>query len=130
MERTTPETYLGYLRLERPGGVALDRVHRYRFPASLLPDEVAFGGRWRVEAQRALAQAGARLRLRFRARHVYLVLGGAGRVAARVDGRLRHVVRVGGTPRLYTLLDFPALHAGLLELRFTPGISAYAFTFG
>jgi hypothetical protein len=37
---------------------------------------------------------------------------------------------VRGEPRLYTLARFPKLRAGLLELRFSPGIKAYAFTFG
>jgi hypothetical protein len=32
--------------------------------------------------------------------------------------------------RLYTLVDSPQTLDSLLELRFTPGISAYAFTFG
>jgi hypothetical protein len=32
--------------------------------------------------------------------------------------------------RLYTLFDAPRELDALLELRFTPGISAYAFTFG
>jgi hypothetical protein len=39
-------------------------------------------------------------------------------------------VAVGGEPRLYNLLRLPELTEGLLELRFEPGLSAYAFTFG
>jgi thioredoxin family protein len=38
-------------------------------------------------------------------------------------------VRVDGD-RLYTLARFPKSGEHLLELRFTPGLSAYAFTFG
>jgi hypothetical protein len=37
---------------------------------------------------------------------------------------------VSGLSRLYTLLHYPRLAEGTLELRFTPGIAAYAFTFG
>jgi len=37
---------------------------------------------------------------------------------------------VSGEPRLYTLASFPKEEAGLLELQFSPGIAAYAFTFG
>jgi hypothetical protein len=37
---------------------------------------------------------------------------------------------VSGEPRLYTLLELPRLTEGVLELRFAPGLSAYAFTFG
>ena len=38
-------------------------------------------------------------------------------------------VRVTGD-RLYTLLSGARLREGLLELRFSPGVQAYAFTFG
>jgi hypothetical protein len=47
-----------------------------------------------------------------------------------VDGRRLRTVVVSGTPRLYTLAQFPQLTHGLLELRFSPGLAAYAFTFG
>jgi hypothetical protein len=38
-------------------------------------------------------------------------------------------VHVDGS-RLYTLLRMPSLRNGLLELRFSPGVRGYAFTFG
>ena len=72
----------------------------------------------------------ARLRLRFSANHVYLVLGGKGDVRVRVAGRPTRTVRVDGY-RLYTLRESAKRAEGaLLELRFTPGLQAYAFTFG
>ena len=43
---------------------------------------------------------------------------------------LFRTVRVGGLSRLYTLLSYPNLREGELELRFSPGVSGYAFTFG
>jgi hypothetical protein len=43
-------------------------------------------------------------------------------------GRLQ-TVRVDGD-RLYTLVTQNAARSGLLELGFTPGLAAYAFTFG
>ena len=48
----------------------------------------------------------------------------------REDGKRQRSIQVGGLSRLYTLLRLPSFRSGLLELRFTPGISAYAFTFG
>ena len=45
-------------------------------------------------------------------------------------GRPRHVLRVSGPPRLYTIDRFGQYERGLLELRFSPGVAAYAFTFG
>jgi len=47
-----------------------------------------------------------------------------------VNGRPVGTVSVSGLSRLYTLLRYPKERDGLLELRFTPGVSAYAFTFG
>jgi hypothetical protein len=35
-----------------------------------------------------------------------------------------------GLPRLYAVLSYPTLASGLLELRFSPGLEGYAFTFG
>ena len=129
---TTPESYLGWERLERYVGSPPipDRTIRYRFPKAIPPDSLAYSGFWDVERQRIVAGPAARLRLSFVAQHVYLVLSGHGSLDVRVDGRHVKTIRVAGLSRLYTLLNYRTDQAGLLELRFTPGISAYAFTFG
>jgi cytochrome c biogenesis protein CcdA/thiol-disulfide isomerase/thioredoxin len=132
-EITTPESYLGYARLERlaNAGVKLDAESTYAFPSTRLPqDALAYAGRWKVEPSRIVAGKDARLRLRFQAKRIFLVLAGSGRVAASVDGRPLSDVLVSGTPRLYTIARFPELTRGLLELRFAPGLEGYAFTFG
>ena len=46
------------------------------------------------------------------------------------SARPRYCKSVNGLSRLYTLLQYRGLAEGALELRFTPGIAAYAFTFG
>jgi cytochrome c biogenesis protein CcdA/thiol-disulfide isomerase/thioredoxin len=128
----TPESYLGYQRLERfaQKTITPDRFATYDLPASdLHPNELAYGGRWKVEAERIVAGPGAQLRLRFQARSVHLVLGGRGSVAVIVDGKPVGVVRVRGS-RLYTLAKLPTDQSRLLELHFSPGVEAYAFTFG
>jgi hypothetical protein len=129
---TTPESYLGWERLQRYVGSPIkpDRMLQYRFPKAIPPDSLAYSGFWDVGAQRISSGPGARLRLSFVAQHVYLVLSGQGRLEVRVNGRHVRTIRVGGLSRLYTLLDYKTERAGLLELRFTPDISAYAFTFG
>jgi cytochrome c biogenesis protein CcdA/thiol-disulfide isomerase/thioredoxin len=129
----TPETYLGYVRLDpnryRGTEVQSRRPAAYRFARTIPRDALSYSGRWTVGDQRAVAVSGARLRLRFHAHDVYLVLGGSGRVRVLVDGRLTRVVRVDGD-RLYTLVASDTLRDGLLELRFDRGVNAYAFTFG
>ncbi len=129
--RVTPETYLGFERFSSVHRVSLahDEERAYALPAQLNDNEVAFGGRWTAEAERAVAGQGAVLRLDYRARDVHLVLTGRGVVEVLVDGKPEHTVRVEGD-RLYTLAERPAIGDHMLELRFTPGVAAYAFTFG
>jgi cytochrome c biogenesis protein CcdA/thiol-disulfide isomerase/thioredoxin len=130
-ELVTPESYLGYQRLDRYAGLPVqeDKAVRYAFPKLLAQNELAYAGGWTVGPQRIVAGSDAGLRLHFRAQHVYLVLGGHGRVEKLVDGRPVGMIAVDGD-RLYTVLSFPKAVDAVLELRFSPGLSAYAFTFG
>jgi cytochrome c biogenesis protein CcdA/thiol-disulfide isomerase/thioredoxin len=130
-ELTTPESYLGYSRLDRYSGTPIVRnaPHVYTFPRSLEQDHLAYAGSWTVEAERVVAGAAARLRLHFQARHVYIVLGGHGEVKATVDGHHAATIDVNGD-RLYTVVSSKRLRSALLELAFTPGVNAYSFTFG
>jgi cytochrome c biogenesis protein CcdA/thiol-disulfide isomerase/thioredoxin len=131
----TPETYLGYERLDRFVGSELvpDREAEYTIPDYVPLHGVAYGGRWTVEDERIVAGEGARLRLPFHAHDVFLVLGtsgGPGRVEISVDGE-----RVGSVPvtvhDLYTLARIPGEKRDhVLDLRFSAGTEAYAFTFG
>jgi cytochrome c biogenesis protein CcdA/thiol-disulfide isomerase/thioredoxin len=127
----TPETYLGYARIARYVGSRLvdDRPAGYRFARSLPADELSYAGRWTVEADRIVAGRGARLRLHFHARDVYVVLGGHGAVRAFVDGRPLRTLTV-DADRLYTVRAADRMADGTLELRFSPGVSGYSFTFG
>ena len=128
----TPETYLGYQRLARFAQTTIqpNQFADYGFPErELKQSELAYDGRWRVNPEEIVAGLGARLRLAFTARKVFLVLGGQGKVQVYLDGKRQKVVHVDGS-RLYTLLSLQELQEGLLELRFDPGVRGYAFTFG
>ena len=130
---TTPESYLGYARLDRYAGgpVIFDKEALYSFPKrAVAQDELGYSGRWTLTPEHARAGADARLKLQFQANDIFLVLAGEGRVQVLVDGRPVKSVAVSGLPRLYTLARFPKLKQGLLELRFSPGVEGYAFTFG
>jgi hypothetical protein len=128
---TTPESYLGFSRLARNGGMIVQegQMTPYRLPTSIRENELAFGGPWRIEQERAVAGPDARLRLHFYAQNVFLVLSGNGRVRVSVNGSYVQTVRVNAN-RLYTLARLPQLTEGVLDLAFTRGVSAYAFTFG
>jgi cytochrome c biogenesis protein CcdA/thiol-disulfide isomerase/thioredoxin len=144
-ELRTPETYLGYERAQgwvegpSPGASTYDSPD----PEDLDPNQFAFGGEWRVDAESATALADATISLRFQARRVFLVLGSRGRaltVDVELDGepiedRFAGEDVSGGEARvsrqrLYRLVDLPEAGDHSLTLTFEPGISGYAFTFG
>jgi cytochrome c biogenesis protein CcdA/thiol-disulfide isomerase/thioredoxin len=134
-EALTPETYLGTDRLSSLVGspVVEGREATYTIPKVVPQSSVAYGGRWLVEDERIVAGEGARLRLAYHARDVYLVLGNSesdGSVGVAVDGKHVKTVTVNGD-RLYTLVALPGPAADhTLDLSFSSGIEAYAFTFG
>jgi cytochrome c biogenesis protein CcdA/thiol-disulfide isomerase/thioredoxin len=130
-ELRTPESYLGYARIGAYSGSPLkaDEPAGYMLPAGLGQDEYAYAGTWTVESERILAGRNARLRFHFQARSVHLVLGGRGLVRVTLNGHAYRTVHV-TADRLYTLVTQKRARDGLLELTFTPGLSAYAFTFG
>ena len=127
----TAETYLGWARLGNFIGdtVAQDEAKTYRLSKYLPRDHFTYGGEWTIEKERSVAGSDALLRLHFHARDVHLVLAGPGTVKAFVDGKAAGTTRV-VEPQLYTLLRLPKIGDGVLELRFSRGVSAYAFTFG
>jgi cytochrome c biogenesis protein CcdA/thiol-disulfide isomerase/thioredoxin len=129
----TPESYLGYERLEttRYVGSAIrrNRPALYTAPLSIPRDSFAYTGSWQVGSQRIVAGKDAGLILHFHAKDVFLVLGGHGRVGVSIAGRPARNVDI-NTYRLYTLRSSNGIDDGLMQLSFTPGVQAYAFTFG
>jgi cytochrome c biogenesis protein CcdA/thiol-disulfide isomerase/thioredoxin len=126
----TPESYLGYARLTNYVGAnpVPNTFTNYTFPSSLPANTLAYDGSWRVGAQAITAGQDARLRLQFEASNVYIVMGGHGTVRSFVDGKPGRTIHV-YAERLYTVRSGKPTDA-LLELRFSPGVQAYSFTFG
>ena len=147
----SPETYIGYNRAQHfasPGGFDEDNERLYGAPARLALNQWALTGQWKDEGQVAVALAAANgIVYRFHARDLHLVLGpssdgapirfrvtldgkppgenhgmdtdaaGFGTVAER---RLYQLIRQQGSPR-----------TGVFRIEFlTPGVRAFAFTFG
>ena len=125
----TPETYLGAARAMNWDPPVQRGTHEYPDISRLSRDHFALGGRWRVDEESATAVSNATLRAHVRGKSVYLVLGTAGRVDVTVDGRQERTVTVDGQ-RLYELMRRPRSGEHDLRLRFEPGVSGYAFTFG
>jgi cytochrome c biogenesis protein CcdA/thiol-disulfide isomerase/thioredoxin len=130
-EQSTPESYLGTERLARYVGSTIrpNVPTEYTFASALPQNDLTYAGNWTVGSQRIVAGLGARLRLHFLARYVYIVLGGKGTVRALIDGKPARTIHV-TSDRLYTVVSGAAPREDVLELQFSPGVNAYAFTFG
>jgi cytochrome c biogenesis protein CcdA/thiol-disulfide isomerase/thioredoxin len=145
-QQATPETYLGTARADGWIDEPRNGTHDYGVApsGSLALNEFAFSGTWKIAAQPATAVANAAIDVEFEAKNVYLVLSSSGGtprpvhvlldgrpISARAAGSDVHggVVTVRGQ-RLYTLVSLPRDERHRLGLRFAPGVSGYAFTFG
>jgi len=131
MPNTTPETYLGSERASAYGNVdlAVGSTQTYRAPAAIPKDGVALSGEWTIGPESIVAGEAASLRLRFSANTVFLVLGGDGTIDVTVDGSKARTIDIHGSPTLYTL-DKATRRDALLSMTVSPGVAAYAFTFG
>jgi thiol-disulfide isomerase/thioredoxin len=142
----TPETYLGTKAAYGWSQGPFAGRHDYGAPPRRSPaaNVFAFSGVWTVAPQAATADAHAGIDANVQAKHVYLVLGSAGGVPRRVTVSLDGhpipaadagsdvhdgVVTVRGQ-RLYSLVSLPSDQEHELTLRFAPGVSGYAFSFG
>ncbi len=145
-QEATPETYLGTARGQGWVTGPVAGVHNYGagHPGPLEVNDFAFSGTWHTAAQPVTAVASAGIDVEFQAKNVYLVLSSAGNVPRQVQVLLdghpipaadagadvhNGVVTVKGE-RLYTLVSLPRNGRHRLSLRFAPGVTGYAFTFG
>jgi cytochrome c biogenesis protein CcdA/thiol-disulfide isomerase/thioredoxin len=130
---TSPETYLGAARTDTPTGIR-------KFSDGPAADAASLTGVWKRTRDGSTAVRDATLDYVFRAEKVFLVLSGPGSVRVELDGKPiparfagedvkggRVAVR---KQRLYRLVDLPDVDRHRLTLRFDPGVSGYAFTFG
>lgn len=127
----TLETYLGSERASAYGDQDLveGEPHVYAGDKTIDPNVVALDGQWTVMPEYIRAGKDAQLRLRYAADKVFLVLGGQGTVEVTQAGTPARKVTVHGAPSLYTLAEGSQQDA-VLTLRMSPGVQAYAFTFG
>jgi len=131
----TPETYVGWQRVEHYLGdpFAQNVEQTYTLANELTESAWSLGGDWTVEDERSVAGEDAVLTQNFLAEAAHLVLGppagGAGTVDVLINGELLMAVEVDSF-RLYTLASELDYMEHDLELRFSPGVEAYAFTYG
>jgi len=146
--RQTPETYLGYWRLanfKNQNELVRDEGNSYQLVDNLKKDDWTIGGDWRMEYQNLDSTSdNARLKLKFSAKNVFLVMGSQDTREVKVmlngqelgasdrgsDVNDSNIVKV-KEHRLYKLIESDQfIEDGILELIFPDGVELYAFTFG
>ena len=127
----TPETYLGAERASTfDGSPQLPLgTHTFTSPKSVPLDEFGLGGTWTVRPQEITSGKNAEISLNFIADHVYLDVGGTGTITVTAGGKTT-TYKVSGAPDIYTVVSQPSLVHGLLNIKLSPGLQAYSFTFG
>lgn len=144
------ETYVGYGRAQHfasSGGFVHDKNQAYDLPSQLALNDWGLAGNWKVENEVAISNSpNARIRFRFHARDLHLVLGDA------TGKGLKYRVSIDGAApgenhgmdtdaqgngiirdhRLYQLIrQKGAVQDHVFEIEFLgPGAQAFAFTFG
>ncbi|OMC38866.1 thiol:disulfide interchange protein [Mycobacterium sp. GA-1841] len=128
----TPETYLSVGKdINYAGGGTYDEGDaRFEYPASLPADSFALHGSWRLDYQGATARGvDSAIKLDYRAKNVYLVVGGTGTVTVLRGGEAT-TVPVGGPPTLRQIVSDRDVHRGEIEVRLSQGLQAFSFTYG
>lgn len=144
----TPETYLGYKRmefLESPENVSEDKLVKYTLPEKLGRNKFALTGSWNIGGERATPTGGSTLFLNFEAKEVFLVMRPKkdnGQVKITLDGKIvdqdskgEDVIKNGivdvNSDRLYKLIKLQNPGQHVLQLDFLDdNLELYAFTFG
>ncbi|MYS11761.1 redoxin domain-containing protein [Streptomyces sp. SID6041] len=130
----TPETYLSTHRIRGYTGtpeLTDDKPVTYSYPAAGTPlNKISLAGTWTTGYEHFTAGKDARLALTYRAQNANLVLAGEGTVTVFVDGERTRTIEVHGTPTLYRLTEHDKAREAHLELQLTPGLQAFAFTYG
>jgi thiol-disulfide isomerase/thioredoxin len=147
----SPELYLGYDRttsFSSPEGIELNTAQLYAFPDSLRLNHWALSGTWTVgRGASTLQDSSGKVRIRFQARDVHLVMGPSSsgkpiRFRVLVDGQppgADHGVDVdeqgAGTviePRMYQLIrqTKPVVERTFEVEFFDSGVEIFSFTYG
>ncbi|OBG82432.1 cytochrome c biogenesis protein CcdA [Mycobacterium sp. E3305] len=130
--RLTPETYLGVDRARNYGGTGEYKAGTatFDYPASLPADKFALRGRWKLDDQGATADSDdTGIRLSYTAKDVYVVVGGTGTLTVSRDGKTT-TTAIGGPPTLHPIVADEAARSDQLDMRVSPGLQVFSFTFG
>ncbi|MFK4087170.1 cytochrome c biogenesis protein CcdA [Kribbella sp. NPDC020789] len=130
---TTPETYLGYSRaanLNGSGKLTPNKTVAFGLNPEQPADTYSLGGNWVVGTQSVTATKTSQSRLNFNAAKVFHVLSGEGTVTVSIPGLPDKTVKVSGTPNAYQLVDLPSQQRKTMTVTYSPGVTAFTYSFG
>jgi cytochrome c biogenesis protein CcdA/thiol-disulfide isomerase/thioredoxin len=128
----TPESYFGVGKMVNYGGTGIydQGQAKFSYPPSLPDDAFALRGAWKLDYQGATADADdSGIELNYRAKNVYVVVGGTGTITVLRDGRTTSIP-VSGPPTLRQIVATDNIARGHLELQLSKGLQAFSFTYG
>ena len=144
--RNSPETYLGSSRMQYlyPNGTVETGSHVFTLSKNIPTNTFSFGGEWMVDSEYSKAGKNAVLEYNFFASKAFLVMkptsSKVGEIKVYLDGKLIDNLNSGidienglvlvNQDKLYSLVNLNTAGNHLLRLEFSPGIEAFAFTFG
>jgi thiol-disulfide isomerase/thioredoxin len=139
----SPETYFGSLRNEYLGNGVKNQEGEQTFtlPSNIKANTQYFGGVWNITKEYAEAKTNASVVYTYNAKEVYLVAESAegGVIEVWQDGKRAEEEAGADAPvgraqvkdsRLYKLIKNPTASEHTLELKVSPGVKLFAFTFG
>jgi cytochrome c biogenesis protein CcdA/thiol-disulfide isomerase/thioredoxin len=145
--KVTPETYLGYERMEKfqsLQSVQLDADKTYSYPPYMRLHHWALKGKWNFSKEAITAKsAGASLIIRFFAKKIFMVMGSENEtpinVTLRLNGQslgknagkaVKKSESLVGQQNFYEIVTLSEYERGELEIiSQTPGLQVYAFAF-
>jgi cytochrome c biogenesis protein CcdA/thiol-disulfide isomerase/thioredoxin len=131
-DQTTAETYLSVGKVVNYGGSGAydEGSFKFSYPQQLPDDSFALRGDWALDYQGATSRGrDSSIALNYRAKDVYIVVGGEGTLAVTRDG-VRSTVPISGPPTLHQIVDEGQVARGRLDVAVPPGLQVFSFTYG
>jgi cytochrome c biogenesis protein CcdA/thiol-disulfide isomerase/thioredoxin len=128
----TPETYFGVGKMVNfaGGGVYDQGSATFNYPPAQPADTFALSGPWALDYQGATPDGDdSRIKLRYHAKNVNIVVGGTGTVTVLRDGKST-TIPVSGPPMSQQVLTGDQVSTGTVEVRASRGLQVYSFTYG
>ncbi|BBZ44410.1 cytochrome c biogenesis protein DipZ [Mycobacterium parmense] len=129
---TTPETYLAVGKVINYGGAGRydEGTATFDYPPVLAADSFALRGPWSLDYQGATAEGErSSIELRYRARDVYVVVGGTGTLTVTRGGRSTSM-QITGPPTARQIVAGDHLENATLEVQPSKGLQVHSFAYG